>query len=134
MCFTDAGPLSALSAIRARVCRGSLSLVKPEEAMAVPIRPGHRLGGLGQAAEGLAIPNEALFQDHDPLEPAVPFAHEQRAGLQTQALARPRSATVERSAGTILFPRTKDSSDRFVEIAERVALEPVGQYFDQEPA
>jgi hypothetical protein len=41
--------------------------------MAVPICPGHRLGDLGQAAEGLTVPSEALFQDHDPFEPAVPF-------------------------------------------------------------
>src|ERR1700733_13744877 len=65
----------------------------------------YRLGDLGQAAEGLAIPSEALFQDHDPLEPALPFAHEQRAGLQTHALARLRRAAVERSADAILFPR-----------------------------
>jgi hypothetical protein len=102
--------------------------------MAVPGGPGHRFGDLGQAAEGLAIPSEALVQDHDPLEPTVPFTHEQRAGPQTQALACLRRAAVERSADAILFPRAKDPSDRFVEIAERVGLEPVGQYFHQEPA
>src|SRR5271167_1236865 len=89
------GPISALSAVRAHVCCGSPSLAKPEETMAVPVGAGHGLGDLGQAAEGLAVPSEALFQDHDPLEPAVPFAHEQRAGLQTQALARLRRAAVE---------------------------------------
>jgi transcriptional regulator with XRE-family HTH domain len=31
----------------------------------------------------------------------------------------------------ILFPRVKDPSDRFVESAERVGLEPVGQHFHQ---
>ena len=66
--------------------------------MAVPVGPGHRFGYLGQAAEGLTIPGEALFQDHDPLEPAVPFAHEQRASLQTQALARLGRAAIEGSA------------------------------------
>jgi hypothetical protein len=113
----------------AHVCFGSLSQAKPEEAMAVPGGPGHRIGDLGQAAEGLAIPSEALFQDHDPLEPALPLAHEQRAGHQTQALARLGRAAVERSADAILLPRANDPSDRLVEIAERVGLEPVGQHF-----
>src|SRR5271165_1876976 len=67
------------------------SLPKPEEAMAVPVGPRHRLGDLGQAAESLAIPGEALLQDHDPLEPALPFTNEQRAGLQCDALpSQPR--------------------------------------------
>jgi hypothetical protein len=44
------------------------------------------------------------------------------------------SAAVERSADAILFPGAKDPSDRFVEIAERVGLEPIGQHFHQEPA
>ena len=110
---------------------GSLSLAEPEEAMAVPGGPGHRLGNLGQAAKGLAIPSEALFQDHDPLELALPLAHEPRAGPQTHALARLRPAAVERWADAILFLRPKDPSDRFVEIAERVGLEPVCQHFHQ---
>ena len=55
--------------------------------MAVPVRSCHRLGDLGQAAEGLATPDETLLQDHDPLEPPLPFSHEQGAGLQTDALS-----------------------------------------------
>ena len=106
-------------AIRAHVCCGSLSLPKPEEAMTVPIRSGHRLGDLGQAAEGLAIPGDAFLEDHDLLEIALPFAHEQRAGLQTQALARLGLAAIEWSADAILFPRAKDPSDRFVQIRTR---------------
>src|SRR5580658_2229053 len=105
------GSISAVSAIRAHICCGSLALTEAEEAVAVPVGPGHRFGDLGQAAEGLAVPSEALFQDHDPLELALPFAHEQRAGLQAYALARLRLAAVERSADTILFPRAKDPSD-----------------------
>jgi len=116
------------------ICHKSLSLPEPEEAMAIPIGPSHRFGDLGQAAEGLTVPSEALFQDHDPLEPAVPFTHEQRAGLQTHAIARPRRAAVERSADAILFSRAKDPSDRFVEITERIGLEPVRQHFHQGPA
>jgi hypothetical protein len=99
--------------------------------MAVPVGPGYRLRDLGQAAEGLAIPSEALFQDHDPLELAFPFSHQQSADLQVDAVARLRRAAVERSADAILLPRAKNPSDRFVEIAERVGLEPVGQHFHQ---
>ena len=102
--------------------------------MAVPVGPGHRFGDLGQAAEGLAVPGEALFQDHDPLELALPFTHEQRADLQTDPFSRLRRAPVERSADAILLPRAKDPSDRFVETAERVRLEPTGQHPYQKPA
>jgi hypothetical protein len=115
---TYGGPIFALSAIRVHICCGSLSLAKPEEAVAIPGGPGHLFGDLGQAAEGLAIPGEAFLQRHDPLESALPFTREQRAGLQTQALARLRHAAVERSADAILFPRAKNPLDRFVETAE----------------
>ena len=115
------GPISTVSAIRAQVCCGSPSLAKAEEAVAVPVGPGHRFGDLGQAAESLAVPGEALFQDHDPLELALPFTHEQRADLQTDPFSRLRRAPIERSADAILFPRANDPSDRFVETAERVS-------------
>jgi hypothetical protein len=99
--------------------------------MAVPGGSSYRLGDLGQAAEGLAIPSEALFQDHDPLEPALPFTHEQRADLQTDPFSRLRRAAVERSADGILFPRAKHPPDRSFETAERVGLEPIGQHSHQ---
>ena len=99
--------------------------------MAVPGGPGHCFGDLGQAGEGLAIPSEALFQHHDPLEPALPFAHEQRAGLQAHALPRLRRASVTRSADAILFLGAKDPSDRFVETAKGVRLESIGQHSHQ---
>jgi hypothetical protein len=102
--------------------------------MAVPAGPGHRLGDLGQAAEGLATPGEAFLQDHDPLELAFPFSHQKSADLQADAVARLRRAAVERNGDATLFPGAKDPSDRFVEIAEGVGLEPVGQHFHQEPA
>jgi hypothetical protein len=102
--------------------------------MAVPAGPGHRLGDLGQAAERLAIPGEALFQDHDPLELAVPFSHQQSADLQADAVARLRRAAVERSADAIVFSKAKDPSDRLVETAECVRLEPIGQPPHQQPA
>ena len=88
--------------------------------------------GIGCRRSGRS--SEALFQDHDPLEPAAPFTHEQRAGPQTQAFSGLRRAAVERSADAILFPRAKDSSDRFVETAEGVRLEPTGQHPYQKPA
>ena len=69
-----------------------------------------------------------------PARACLSILAEQRAGLQTQALARLRRTAVERSADAILFPRAKDPSDRFIEIAECVGVEPVGQHSHQKPA
>ena len=123
-----------LSALPFFARRSRLSLAKPEEAMTVPVRSGHRLGDLGQAAEGLAIPDETLLQDHDPLEPALPFSHQQGAGLQTDALSRLRRPPVERSGGIIVLLGAKHPLDRFVETAKGVRLEPIGQHPHQQPA
>ena len=60
----------------------------------------------------MTVPSKALFQDHDPLEPAVPLSHQQSAGLQADALSRLSRAAVERSADAILCCRAKDPSDR----------------------
>ena len=109
-------------------------LAKPEEAMTVPVRSGHRLGDLGQAAKGLAIPGETLPQDHDSLEPPLPFSHEQGAGLQTDALSRLRRAPAERSGGIIVLLGAKNPLDRFFETAKSVRLEPIGQHPHQQPA
>src|SRR5271166_1155947 len=68
----------------------------------------------------LAIPGEALLQDHDPLELALPFTNEQRAGLQCDALPSLWGATVEGDAGAVLLLGAKVPPDRFVEIAESV--------------
>jgi hypothetical protein len=38
----------------------SLRLTQPKESMAVPVRAGHRIGDLRQAAEVLAVPGKAL--------------------------------------------------------------------------
>src|SRR5271157_3559659 len=95
----------------------------PEEAMAVPVGPRHRLGDLGQAAESLAVPDEPLLQDHDPLKPALPFTNEQRAGLQCDALPSLWGAPVEGDADAIVLIGAKVPPDRFVEIAESVRLE-----------
>src|SRR5208282_473945 len=105
--------------------RSRLSLAKPEEAMAVPVRSRHRLSDLGQAAEGMAVPDETLLQDHDPLEPPLPFSHEQGAGLQTDALSRLRRPRVERRDGIIVLLGAKHPLDRFFETAESVRLEPI---------
>ena len=102
--------------------------------MAVPVRSRHRLGDLGQAAEGLAIPDETLLQDHDPLEPPLPFSHEQGAGLQTDALSRLRRASLERSGGIIVLLGAKNPLDRFIETAKGVRLEPIGKHPHQQPA
>jgi hypothetical protein len=55
--------------------------------MTVPVGSGHRLGDLGQAAKGLAVPGEAVLEDHDPLELAVPLSRQQRPGLQADAVS-----------------------------------------------
>src|SRR5271166_3482997 len=68
----------------------------------------------------LAIPGEALLQDHDPLELALPFTNEQRAGLQCDALPSLWGATVEGDAGAVLLLGAKVPPDRFVEIAESI--------------
>src|SRR5271166_2417359 len=121
-------PAPALSVVPGFTSPSSPSLPKPEEAVAVPVGPGHRLGDLGQAAESLAIPGEALLQDHDPLKPALPFTNEQRAGLQCDALPSFRGAPVEGDAGAIILLGAKVPPDRFVETAESVRLESIGEH------
>src|SRR5271157_4545240 len=129
-----AGARLAFSAAPSVTRSVDFSLPKPEEAMAVPVGPRHRLGDLGQAAESLAIPGEALLQDHDPLKPALPFTNEQRAGLQCDALPSLWGAPVEADAGAIVLLGSKVPPDRFVEIAESVRLESIGEHPHQEPA
>src|SRR5271166_3853068 len=82
----------------------------------------------------MAIPGEALLQDHDPLELALPFTNEQRAGLQCDALPSLWGATVEGDAGAVLLLGAKVPPDRFVEIAESVRQESIGEHPHQEPA
>ena len=103
MRFPRAGARIAFSAVPSVTRSGDFPLPKPEEAMAVPVGPGHRLGDLRQAAKSLAIPGEALLQDHDPLELALPFTNEQRAGLQCDALPSLWGAPVEGDAGAIVL-------------------------------
>ena len=109
-------------------------MTKAEDAMTVPVGPRHRLGDLRQVAEGLAV--EAKPSSKIMTRSSLPLllTHEQRAGLQVDPVSGLRRAAVETSADAILFPRAKDPSDRFVETAERVRLEPTGQHFHQEPA
>jgi hypothetical protein len=95
--------------IRAYICCGNLSLAKPEKAVAVPVRSRHRFGDLGQTAEGLAVPGEAILEDHDPLELAVPFSHQHCAGLQTDAVSLLRRATIEGSGGASVLIGAKRS-------------------------
>jgi hypothetical protein len=101
--------------------------------MAVPGGPGHRFGNLGQAAEGLAVPGEAFLEDHDPLQLAIPLSHEQSAGLQADAVPRLRRAPVERSGSVTILLGAKDPSDGFVETAEGVRLQSIGQKPHQQP-
>src|SRR5271165_1786032 len=123
----------ALSALSGFSRRNGFSLTKPKEAMAVPVRPRHRLGDLRQAAEGLTVPGEAFLEDHDLLNLALPLSHKHRAGLQADAFSRLRNASVEGSGGVIVPRGAKDPPDRFVESAEGVRLEPIGQHPYQQP-
>src|SRR5271166_1515284 len=123
-----AGARLALSAVASVTRSVDFSLPKPEEAMAVPVGPRHRLGDLGKAAKSLAIPGEASLQDRDPLEPALPFTNEQRAGLQCDALPSLWGAPVEADAGAIVLLEAKVPPDRLVETAENVRLESIGEH------
>ena len=128
LAFKRLKSLLNLDRLPARTEKGarSLDLARPENR--------HRRGSSGmrwrcgpispcaasKAAESLAIPGEALLQDHDPLEPALPFTNEQRAGLQCDALPSLWGAPVEGDAGAIVLLGAKVPPDRFVEIAESV--------------
>jgi hypothetical protein len=122
-----------LSAFARFIRHNDLALPKAEEAMTVPVGSGHRLGDLGEAAKGLAIPGEALFEDHDPLELAIPLAHQQSACLQANAVSGLGGPTVERSGAILFLARTKHPLDRLVETAEGVGLKPIGQHSHQQP-
>src|SRR5271154_2216724 len=102
--------------------------------MTVPIRSRHRLGDLGQAAEGLAIPGEASLEDHYPLELAIPFSYYHCAGLQADAVSRLRRAPVEGHGRTPLLVEVKHPLNRLVETAERIGLQSIGQHSHQQPA
>ena len=102
--------------------------------MTVPVRSGHRLGDLGQAAEGLAVPGEAFLEDHDPLELAVPLSHQQRAGLQADAVSGLRRPPVEGNGGILILVGAKHPLNRLVETAEGVGLQSIGQHSHQQPA
>jgi hypothetical protein len=64
----------------------------------------------------------------DPLEPALPFTNEQRAGLQCDALPSLWSAPVKGDPGTIVLLAAKVPPDPFVESAESVRLESIGEH------
>ena len=102
--------------------------------MTVPVGSGHRLGDLGQAAEGLAIPGEAFLEDHDPLELALPLSHQQRPGLQANAVSGLRRPPVEGSGAILFLVRTKHPLNRLVETTEGVGLKSIGQHSHQQPA
>jgi hypothetical protein len=106
--------------------RRSLRLAQPEEPVAVPVRACHRFGDLRQAAEGVAVPGEALFKDHDALELALPFAHQQRAGPQGNPISGLDIASIERGRVSILVCVrfvSNESSHRLIEIPESGGLQ-----------
>jgi hypothetical protein len=128
---------AALAAQRLSASVCSLRLAQPEEPMAVPVGAGHRFGDLGQAAEALAVPGKAFFQDHDALELALPFAHQQRAGLQGDPFAGVGVTTIERkgiSSSLAIRLFSKEPPHRLNEIAESGDLQAVTQQLQEQPS
>src|SRR5271154_276765 len=89
-------------ASRPLTLRCLLPLSKSKEPMAVPTRPRHGLGDLGETAIGLALPGEALIEDHHPLQLPPPFANQERADSECDPFRSLGVAPVERSASASL--------------------------------
>jgi hypothetical protein len=102
--------------------------------MSVPVGSGHRPGDLGQASEGLTIPGEAVPEDHDPLELAVPLSRKQRAGLESDAVSGLRRPPVEENGGVLVLIGAQHPLDRLVERAKGVGLQAIGEHSHQQPA
>jgi hypothetical protein len=102
--------------------------------MTVPVGSGHRPGDMGQAAEGLAIPGEAVLEDQDPLELAPPLSREQRPGLEADSVSGLRRPSVEGSGDVLLLTGAKHPLDRFVETTEGIGLQAIGEHSHQQPA
>jgi hypothetical protein len=116
------GPHPPLSAFARFIRHNDLSLPEAEEAMTVPVGSGDRFGDLGETAKGPAIPGEAFLKDHDPLELAIPLAHQQRAGLQADAVSGLRRSSIEANGGVLILIGAKDPLDQLVETTEGVGL------------
>ena len=108
-----------------------------EEAVTVPARAGHRFGDLGEAAIGLAIPGEALFQDRHPFQPAFPFTDQHCSRSQIDPLPRRGDASFKQTAfrgvGSLASRLTNDAQRCVVETAERGGLDLIGQDPEQQP-
>jgi hypothetical protein len=109
---------------------------QPEEAVSVPIRAGDRLGHLRKAAVDAAIPSVPLVEDHDALDTAVPFAHDESSRLEPDALARCRSAGGRSLSGLEGFALhlAQAAQDRPIEISECRRLDAIGEHGRQEPS
>ena len=74
-----------------------------EESRPVPVAAGDRPRDLGEAAVGLAVPDEALLQRHDAMETAIPFANQDGAWfdppLRLSCPRRTSSARLRAAAG-----------------------------------
>src|SRR5271157_4888294 len=111
-----------------------LSLSQSKEPMAVPTRPRHGLGDLGETAIGLAVPGETLTEDHHALQLPLPLANQERAGFQSDPFPRLRIAPVERSASAPFAFALKHVPRRLIDVAEGGCLEAVAQHPQEQPS
>jgi hypothetical protein len=102
--------------------------------MAVPTRSRHRLGDLGEAAKGLAVPSEALIEDHHALQLPPPFANQKRADFKWDPFPCLRIAPVEGSASAGFAFALNRPPRRLIDVAEDGCLEPVAQHPQEQPS
>jgi hypothetical protein len=76
--------------------RSDLAVRKPKKRWPFQLVPVIALATCDRLAIGLAVPGDALVEDHHTLEPAIPFAGEQRPGLQLGSFPRCRNPRFER--------------------------------------
>jgi hypothetical protein len=98
--------------------------------MTVPACARDRFGDHRQAGVGLAVPGEAFAEYGDALKPATPFARQQGAGTQVDAVAGGRRPIGERDEGRMIphvLNGPQASLRRRAEITECGGLDPVAE-------
>ena len=97
----------------------------------------HRPGDLRQAAIGLAIPGEALIEDHHTLEPAIPLTGEQSpafSSVPSRVIAIHASKGCKSDQVQHADPSVGQDAQRlFVEPAEQRGLDAIGKDLHEQP-